>query len=250
MQLFCGDGEFYRRLVWCGAAPIRSWMNCYMDSVSFTMTLLFHTLHPSVSSSLLIQEKECAHCAASAKPISVLHSLVCRERGGGHKRCPARHVQVPHPTGISSLFAVPVHWAGGWQQRRARWFHPPVTSQRPTVRRLSQSAGFHSGVHGQRRSDDEGIPAEKSPLRRRGEKCSKAQQYFFECNCYAVFKSERSSVYQGRLWGFSSLSGGSPLKMVVHNGSLLGTRAFLLYLYCYIHESLTLTLMMNLGAVY
>lgn len=149
------------------------------------MTLLFHTLHPSVSSSLLIQEKECPHCVGSAKPISVLHSLVCGERGGTNAALPGMsrsHIQLA----LVHCLAAPVHWVGGWQQRQARWVHPPVTSQRQTVRFLSQSACFHSDV--QRLSRREalrrwGNPGwEESPEETRGKNVLK------DSNFYAIVK--------------------------------------------------------------
>lgn len=76
--------------------------------------------------------------------------------------------------------------------RQAPWLHPAVTSQRPSVGGLSRSASVHSNVHallrqlrwdGERRSDDEGIPTEEGPLRRRRQECFKGQQFlshFFE----------------------------------------------------------------------
>lgn len=106
---------------------------------------------------------------------------------GGHKRCPARHVQVPHPTRISSLLAVPVHWVGGWQQRRARWVHPPVTSQRPTVRFLSQSACFHSDV--QRLSRQEALRRWGNPGWGESPEETRGKNVLKDSNFYAIFKS-------------------------------------------------------------
>lgn len=101
------------------------------------------------------------------------------------------HIQLA----LVHCLAAPGHWVGGWQQRQARWVHPPVTSQRPTVRFLSQSACFHSDV--QRLSRREalrrwGNPGwEESPEETRGKKVLKDSNF---CAIFVQFLSLKGPV--------------------------------------------------------
>lgn len=112
-------------------ALLLQWCCCLLPS-----TLEFNPVCSSKKKNVFIVWE-----AQSLSPCFTASSAGTVRGRGAHKQCPARRVQVPHPTCISSLFA------GGWQQCSGRWFHPLLTSQRATVRFLSQSAGFHSDIY-------------------------------------------------------------------------------------------------------